>query len=79
MPSLDTGESGARARLAFRILGRGASESAATSLWQFACESRMTDYINGRVITPSFSHCVSAALPAVPFVRRRSLLVIRSR
>jgi hypothetical protein len=32
LPSLDIGESGARARLAFRILRRGADESVVTSM-----------------------------------------------
>ena len=36
LPSPGTGESGARARLAFRTLGENAIESVATSMWQ-AC------------------------------------------
>jgi hypothetical protein len=36
LPSLDDGESGARARLAFRDLGRSALASVATSMLQLA-------------------------------------------
>jgi hypothetical protein len=45
MYSLGAGESGARARLAFRILGQSAGEFVATSMGQFAHESRFTNHI----------------------------------
>jgi hypothetical protein len=45
LPSLDNGESGAQARLAFRIFGRSALKSVATSLWQFPHECRFAKHI----------------------------------
>jgi hypothetical protein len=53
LPSLDIGESGARARLAFRILGPSAFESVATSLWQFSLEYGYVSHLPLGAIAPN--------------------------
>jgi hypothetical protein len=45
VPSPGTGESGVRARLAFRTLGENAIESVATSMWQACTNVKTPDCI----------------------------------
>jgi hypothetical protein len=64
LPSHGTGESGARARLAFRILVQSAFKFVATSMSQMALESRFTDHITPW--RPLFLVRQRRAVPRVP-------------